>query len=191
MYLERWPEARDMFERSLQIKPNYAAYSNLGSLYFFQEARYQDAAQMYEKALEFNNRDYRVWGSLASAYYWAPEERPKASANYKRAAQMAEEQLKVNPNDASVLSHLADFYAMLGEKDKALQFLEKSLDLAPNDAEVMARAGETYEQLGQREKALEWIGKALKKGYPLATLERNPGLRELRTDPRFKSLTQK
>ncbi len=190
MYLEKWSEARQMFERSLRIMPNDKAYSNLGTLYFYYEARYSDAARIYEKALELNNRDYRVWGSLASAYYWAPGERAKASATYKRAAQMAEEQLKVNPNNATVLSHLADFYAMLGEFNKAVPLLEKSLTLAPNETEVLARAGETYEELGQREKAIKWLGNALKKGYPLATIERSPGLKELRADTRFQQLTK-
>jgi serine/threonine-protein kinase len=190
IHLEKWQEAKVMFERSLSIQPNYAAYSSLAALHFFQEARYADAARMYEKALEIDSKDYRVWGSLGSAYYWAPGERSKAYAAYQRGTQIAEEQRKVNPNDATVLSHLANFYGMIGETNKALELLEKALTSTSADVNVCAKAGETYEQLGMREKALLWIGKALSNGYPSATLERDPGLRELRADSRFKRLVK-
>jgi len=188
--LGRWLEARGMFERSLKIQPNYAAYSNLGTLYFFQVAGYADAARMYLKALELDSSDYRVRGNLASAYYWAPGERAKAHTVYQHAARLAEKQRKVNPRDAVVLSDLANFYGMMGEFDKALPLLDQSLALAPGDVEVMARASETYEQLGQRKKALEWIGKALNKGYQLEKVVQSPGLYKLREDPRFQRLTK-
>jgi hypothetical protein len=50
------------------------------------------------------------------------------------------------------------------------------------------RVAETYEQLGDRENALIWVEKALANGYPLAHLDRYPGLRDLRSDERFRRL---
>jgi len=188
LILKRLEDSRQMYKHSLNIQPNYVAYQSLGNLYFFQEARYADAARMYQKALELDSSDYRVWGSLASAYYWSAAERSKAFVIYQRAAKMAEEKRRATPRDAALLSHLADFYSMLGKKEKALPFLEQSLALAPDDPEVLARAGDTYEQLGQREKALEWMGKALKKGYSLERVQRSPGLEGLLSDSRFKRL---
>ena len=183
-------DAAAALERSLKIQPNPVAYSQLGALYFFQVARYTDAARVYRQALELDSSDYQVWGSLGSAYYWAPGERAKAYPAYQRAAEMAEEKRKANPRDATLLSHLADFYSMMGEKHRTLPLLEQSLALAPADQDVIARAGETYEQLGQREKALEWIGKALNKGYPLEKVVQSPGLNRLREDPGFQRLTK-
>ncbi|MGH8004966.1 MAG: tetratricopeptide repeat protein, partial [Limisphaerales bacterium] len=189
--LGRSADAVKAFERSLEIQPDDATYSNLATLYFFEVARYADAARMYEKALDLDSSDYRVWGNLASAYYWAPGERANARAAYQSAIRWAEEERKASPQDAALLSHLAKFYAMLEEKDKALPLLEQSLTLAPDDPDVLARAGGAYEQLGRREKALECIERALKKGYPLKTVEQSPGLARLRQDDRFRSLAEK
>ncbi len=183
-------DAEEMFKRSLESEPDYATYSNLGTLYFFEVARYADAALTYEKALELDSNDYRVWGNLASAYYWAPGERTKAVAAYERAAHLAEEKHQVNPQDATLLSHLSNFYAMLGHRDKALLLVAQSLALAPSDPDIIARAAGTYEQLGLRDKALESIGKALEKGYPLKTVEQSPGLAKFRQDGRFLRLAE-
>jgi len=187
----RYDKARVWFERSLATRPNYRAYNNLGTLYFFQESRYADAARMYEKALALDDRDYRVWSNLAAAYRWTPGEQDKARAAYERAARMAEEQRNVNPRDPHVLVVLADCYAMLGQAAKARTLVQQALALAPGEAEVMFRAGDIYEELGDRERALEWIGKALARGYSRAELERAPGLAQLRADARYPRLLER
>jgi len=163
--LGRWTDARAMWERSLEIEPNYAAYSNLGILHHM-EMRYADAARMYEKALDLHDHDYRVWGNLASVYYWMPDERGRALATYQRAAQMAEERRKVNPRDPEVLSDLAEYYAMIRERTRALSLVQQALSLAPDNIDVMVRAGLVYEVLDERDTALEWIAKALEHGLP-------------------------
>ncbi len=182
--LERWVEAREIFEHSFAMKKSYPAASNLGTLYYI-EGQYADAARMYEAALELNDHNYLVWGNLASAYYWAPEQRHKAQQNYQRAIEIAEERKKVNPNDPDVISHLAGYYSMIKKRTKALTLIEQALKMAPKNMQVMYRAGTTYEQLGERENALHWIGKALENGYSKSEIENQPELRELVSDARF------
>jgi tetratricopeptide (TPR) repeat protein len=185
--LERLVDARRMLEHSLELEPNYGAYSNLGTINF-REARYADSARMFEKALELVDQDYRVWGNLAAAYYWAPGERDRAKFIYRLAAQMAEEERKMNTQDSEVLSNLGGYYGVLGEQAKARPLIKRMLVVAPDDTEVIFHAGQTYEQLGERELALAWIKKALEHGYPRAEVERNPWLRELCADKRFRRL---
>lgn len=185
LYQERWEGAAAMYEQSLRVLPNYVAYAGLGHLRFFQEGRYADAASMYSKALELNDRDYRVWASLGAAYYWTLGARDKSRAAYEQAIRIAEEERRKNPQTASLLSHLADFYAMIGDSARALPLVERAVSLPPGNPDVMARAGEVYEQLGHRDKAIEWLKKAVDNGFPLATLERNPALDSLRADRRM------
>lgn len=190
LYLERDDEARQMFERSLAIIPNHIALSNLGSLLFYYEKSYAEAASIYEQALLINDRDYRVWGSLASAQYWG-NQRPKALENYITAVRLGEEKRMFEPQNAKLLSYLADFYSMMQQKDTSLSLIEHALAIPPPNSEIMARAAEVYDQLGIRDKALEWIERAQANGYPTAIVERSPGLAELRKDKRFKSSPQK
>jgi len=187
LYLNLRTEAQKMFERSLEIEPNYSAYSNLGVLHHG-EKHYADAARMYEKALQLDERDYQVWVNLASAYDQMPGEGEKALAAYQSAIQMAEEKRKVNPRDPMVLSHLAECYVTVGERSRALLLVQQALALAPDNIEIMVRAGFVYEQLGERDAALEWIGKALKHGFPMAQIKSLPDLQQLFADPRFEGL---
>jgi tetratricopeptide (TPR) repeat protein len=173
-----------MFERSLEIEPNYGAYSNLGAIYYY-EARYTDAAVMYEKALELDDQDYRVWMNLASAYYWTSGQREKGLATYRKTIQMAEEYRTINPGNREVLAHLAECYVPVGEQDLALSLIEQALSLEPDNIDFMVRAGLVYEVLGERDKALECIGKALDQGYPVEAIEGVPELEPLLNDPRF------
>jgi len=137
-------------------------------------------------------RDYRVWGYLASTYYHGvPGKRDKAQSLYKQAAKLAEAQRDINPRDPKVLADLAGYYAVLGERGKAVSLMTRALALAPDDLEVMVSAGDTYEQLGERERALHWIRKALEHGYPPKGIERMPGLEQLRADARFQHLLKR
>ena len=188
--LDRWNDAKEMFKRSVNIEPNYKAYSNLATIYFYEE-QYSDAARMYDKALQIDDNDYRVWGNLASAYHRTPDEHDKMYHAYQRAVTIAEEQMKVNPRDPDLLSHLAIYNAMIGEHARARGLLKQVVDLEPDNPEVIFRIGDTYEHLGNREMALEWIGKALDSGYPLALIENEAGLTELRKDERFQVLLQR
>jgi serine/threonine-protein kinase len=185
--LERLADARRMLERSLELEPNYVAYSNLGAI-SFREAQYSDSGRMFEKALQLQDQDYRIWGNLAAAYSWAPGERGQAKSIYQHAAQMAEEKRKMNTQDSEVISDLAGYYSVLGERAKALPLIRQMLVLAPDNSEIIFRAGQIYERLGERDLALSWIKKSLEGGYPRAKIERDPWLRELCADKRFRQL---
>ncbi len=187
--LKRWPDARQMLERSLALKKTYGACSNLGTLYY-KEGEYTRAARMYESALELNEKDFRVWGNLGAAYYWAPGERGKAEKTYRRAIELGEKQKEVNQRDSDVLSHLAGYHAMLAERTEALSLIKLAITFAPHDVQVMYRVGAAYEQLGDRDEALVWIDQALRNGYPLAEIEREPELRQLVADTRFQQLKE-
>lgn len=184
LYLERWSEAEEIFNQALRIRPDYVTYVNLGNLYFLHKQQYGNAAKMFEKALKLNSSDYRIWASLASAY-WSVQNTKKANWVYERAIRKAEADRKINPQNATVLSHLASFYAMTEQREKAEQLVNLSLKYAPEAVEVLARAAETYEKLGQRKKALECVKKALEGGYPLEHVQNTPMLQQLRKDTRF------
>jgi serine/threonine-protein kinase len=177
-------EAVAVLERSLALKPSYAAASNLGVI-AFSRGRFAEAARAYEKALEYEKRDYRVWRNLGVSYYWAPGERAKAPEALARAISLGEEQLEVNPRDAALLVDLGDCHALLGHAARARELLKRGLTLVPEDVELQHTAAAAYEQIGDRELALRWIGRALASGYPRARVEDDPGLEALRADPRF------
>jgi len=183
--LKRWPEAEEIFRKSLDLKKTYRVCSNLGTLYYI-KGKYDDASHMYKMALELNDSDYRVWGNLASAYYWSENNKEKADDIYQQAIKIAEDIVAVNPNNADAIVSLAGFHAMLDHDKKALELIDKAIRYAPNDGKIMFRAGSTFEQLGNRAKAIEWLIKAIENGYSRDEIESQPELLKLISDEQYK-----
>ena len=185
---DRLDEAREFFEQSIALEPvtNYAALSNLGTLYYF-EARFADAIRMYMRALEQDDRDYLVWGNLGFALTFSAD-LEKADESFRRAIEMVSPLLAEEPEDPWLLSDLASFYAMIGERSEALALQESAIAHLPADPEILVTIIETFEIVGNRERALEWTEKALAKGMAADELDRDPTLRGLVADERYRNL---
>lgn len=178
------PQAEEALKKSIALSPSYYAYANLGILYYDQK-RYAESAVTTEKALQLNDKNYLVWDNLAIAYQWL-NDKNKAEMARTREAALLEEELKTHPQDALVQSNLAVCYAEKGQREQALTHVQASLALAPNDATILVNAGETYEDLGDRSKALRYVEEGLKKGYPLAQLQNDPGVQPVLRDADFR-----
>jgi len=183
------PQAEQALRKSIELSPSYAAYANLGILYY-QQKRYTDSAAATEKALQLNDKNYLVWDNLAIAYQWL-KEKSKAESARTREIALLEEEAKTHQQDPMVQSSLAIGYAERGQREQVLIHVESALALAPTDATILVNAGETYEDLGDRPKALRYIEQGWKKGYPLAQLQNNPDVQELLRDPNFRPTEKK
>jgi serine/threonine protein kinase/tetratricopeptide (TPR) repeat protein len=186
-YLNQLDTAEKYYRQAIEITPDFGAVSNLATLYF-SDGRYDEAVSMYELLLEFNDKDYRVWGNLASAYYWGRSEKEMAEKTYRKAIEIAEETIVTNPQDARAIVSLAGYLAMIHDRERAFAYLHNALTIAQNDAWIMYNAGTTYERLGDREHALHWIEQALRRGYSKSDVLSYPGLHELVTDGRFQKI---
>ncbi len=184
--LERWKQARMAWGRSLEIDPNYAAYSNLGTLHYMQ-AHFDSASHMYEKALELDDRDYQVWGNLASSYHWQ-EKIELARDAYRKAIEMAKERMSINQRDPVLLSHLAGYHASVGNEALARQFLKSALDSGTDNIDILVQAAAIHEEFGNRDSALFWLDKAVTAGYSQFWIERTPDFKQLIRDPEFERL---
>jgi len=181
-------EAEKHLKRSIELQPSYAAYTNLGSLYY-RERRWEESAAMTQKALHMNAHDWRAWSNLGLAYEWMHRDK-EADAAFRNQLTRLEEVATINSNDADLQAELGALYAKFQMIDKAKQRIEAALALAPENPNVLATAGEAYEILGDRSRALTLVEQALTKGYTLAELENDPGKREILRDPRFQEFAQ-
>jgi serine/threonine protein kinase/tetratricopeptide (TPR) repeat protein len=186
----RYAEAIVQLQRSISIRPTYVAYSNLATAYFH-EQHFEDAARTYEEALKLKGQDYRVWGNLGDAYFWAPGKRAEAARAYQKAIALVNDRLQVNPRDVYLLSNLAGYRAMLGERKSSLEPLRKALELAPGDPEVRFRAALVHNQFGEIPATLDWLEKAVAAGYSTTKVRDSPDFNALRSNPRFQQLFRK
>jgi serine/threonine-protein kinase len=181
-------EAEEGLKKSLSIEPNYRAFANLGTLYF-SEDRYTESAASFEKALELNDRDGRVWRNLGDAYYWAGT-RDKATPAYQHGADLLAAQIKISPRDPNLMVELALCDSMLGKRKEAADFVRRAHSLSPSDPQILFRSAEVYEQNGDHEAALNSLEQAIRQGYSISDIQHDPTFQGLREQRRYKELVQ-
>jgi serine/threonine protein kinase/tetratricopeptide (TPR) repeat protein len=180
-HMDRFEEAAASFEASVTLEPTFPAISNLATLYFFM-GEMGGAAEMYRRALEIQDGDYRLWLNLASAY-GALDRQPDRASALQEAIRLADRQLQVNPGDPSVRIDLAGALAAVGDTGRAGDLLRSFERGRIGDVEVLYLIGATYEVLGRRGDALDWLCHAFSAGFSGVSLENNPALADLRSDP--------
>jgi tetratricopeptide (TPR) repeat protein len=185
--MKRPDDAARTWEQSIAIRPTFSATSNLGTLYYG-GGRYTEAARAFERAVELQPNDLRLWRNLAATLYWAPGEREKSRAAYEKAVELGEADRKVNPRQPQLLAQLADGYAMLGRRPEALAAAAAVERQGEVDSDVAFMLGSVYEHLGDRTAAFAWLRRAIDGKYPVETIARSPFLAELRKDARYSKL---
>ncbi len=186
IYQGRYVEAVSTLEKSIAIRKTSGALSNLGTAYFHLR-EFDKAAKAFSEAIGFDQNNYPLWGNLADAYYYGGH-RSDAIANYTKAAELATQQLTINPQDGSVLADLANYRSMLDDKGASFMYINKALRLSPRDPSVLFIMAQIYDQFGNENEAILWLQKALDAGFPLAQIQDNPALDNLRLKPEFKNL---
>jgi serine/threonine protein kinase/tetratricopeptide (TPR) repeat protein len=176
-------DAERALKRSLDLAPSYAAYANLGNLYY-KEKRYADSAAMTEKALQLNSNDYLVWGNLIVAYERLRESEKLAFAN-KQLQEHLEHAVEVKPQDAMAQSLLAMVYADQKRRQISLVRIQTALALAPDNPEILENVAIAYEKRGERSQSLMYLSQAIKKGLSLDDATNEPRLQFVVNDPEF------
>jgi tetratricopeptide (TPR) repeat protein len=188
LYLGKDEQATSAFEKSIAIRPNYSAYSNI-AVALFQLRRFPDSIRNYREALKLDDSEYQTWGNLGDSQYYGGAT-ASAMDSYRKAISLAEQQFKVNPKDPAVLGDLASYHSMLDDRKQALSYLDRSLQLGHGDKELLLNAAVVYNQLHETGPALEWLGKALAAGYSRSEVATCACFDNLHDNPRYQALMQ-
>ena len=177
-------DASKEMQRAIDLDPTARKYAALGSLLLL-EGKYDEAAEMEQKAIGLDPKSYDAYGDLAAAYLWSGKHHEEAVTAYRKTIELAEIERAQRPHDPTLLADLADDYGDIGEAAKSKTLARQALALAPDDPLVNYKTGEAFETLGQRSEAIPLIGKALANGYNSYEFDHNPRLATLRSDPNF------
>jgi serine/threonine protein kinase/Flp pilus assembly protein TadD len=181
-------EAIDLAKRAIALKPDCeGAYNVLGRVYFA-SGRFQEAADIIDKAIEANGDDYNVFIPFVNSLECLG--RMSEMRRYREMeVSCLERQLDLVPEDVRARSLLAGDYASMGRPDDATRHLEMTVALRPNDSNVLYNAACTYAVLGKNEKVLDLLRRALAAGYSNFDWPRqDPDLALLHNDPEFLKL---
>lgn len=180
-------EAAQAWEESLAIKPTRSAYSNSGSMYFYL-GEFETAVERYARAVNLAPEDYRLWGNLGDAYFFAGGMKQVAEVVYRRAIGFAEERLHVNSADADTMSDTAYFYARLGQKQVAEKLQAEAISADTDNMYVNYNGALIHAHFGDKDQALSALARAIELDYQAKLLQFDPGLESLRDEDEFKRL---
>jgi tetratricopeptide (TPR) repeat protein len=186
----QYAEAVSTLEREVTLRPSPHAYSNLGTAFYYQR-KFSDAAANYERALGFDQRDYRVWGNLGETLSRVPEEKARMEEALRKGVELAAEKLQVNPLDAGTLGDVARYHAVMGERNTALASLQRALSLAPQDPDLQLSAAVVYNLLGKTGEAITSLENALAAGYSITAVRDEPFFDNLRSNSRYQQLVER
>jgi tetratricopeptide (TPR) repeat protein len=146
---QRASEARDCFERALQLRASYPgttpnAWNNLGIL-AAREGNTEIAIQKFQRALQIDPEHSIALLNLGNAYRQR-KDWPQAEQTLKRA-------LALNPDDAEANYSLGMVYAQQNDTERAYEYLQKALASRPAYPEALNNLGILYVRTGRREEA--------------------------------------
>lgn len=187
--MKRDDRVRWAFERSIGVRPNADAYSNMGTIEFF-AGHYAEAVKMFEQSVRTDASSATIWGNLGDSYRYAPGNGEKAREAYKQAILLAERSREINPADAQLRARLALYLAHAGRGEEALPELDEALRLAPDSSAVLKKAVLTYEWLGMTEKAIAAAKTFFDSGGNPEDLKTEPDLARMTGSPAFRALVR-
>ncbi len=179
--------AAEIWLKLAAIKSSPNLFANIGSMYFYLR-RFEDAVEMYAKAVELAPNSAQNWGNQGEAYRQIPDGWNKAEAAYNKAITLAEEQFAINPNDYELMVQTAVFYSGLGNFGKAFELLEKARAASSGDYYYYYQAALVYVRAGNPVKAEDALMRAVEMGYPVNLLSVDAGLDPLQGRLRFEAL---
>ncbi|MEO7294215.1 MAG: tetratricopeptide repeat protein, partial [Ginsengibacter sp.] len=182
--------AIDKMEQAVKLDPlSLPLMSNLGDAYSF-AGRFEEALKQYDKIIEMDpafRRGFEGRGMI----FLAMGENDKAIKDF-------ELYHKLIGNPLKGLSSLGHAYAAAGYTDKAFECLEKIQQREKDEPGVLLYMDYAflYSGLKDFDKAFHFLNKTYEQRIGIACLGmifciRYPMLNDLKSDPRFKELTQK
>ncbi|MGN6183750.1 MAG: protein kinase domain-containing protein [Thermoanaerobaculia bacterium] len=183
----KYNNALEVYLRSIERKPSGQAYSNLGTCYYSLQ-RYPEAAAAFEKAVELTPHDFLYWRNLGDAYRWVPNQDTKARRAFQRSVDLCEEAIRINPNEARAHVSRATSLAKLGRINEARAAILRALELEPQYASAVYEAAVIALLSGADDEAAARIEQALRLGYDIGNVERDPELAKLRKSGRLQAI---
>ena len=182
--------AIDKMEQAVKLDPlSLPLMSNLGDAYSFAR-RFEEALKQYDKIIEMDpafRRGFEGRGMI----FLAMGENDKAIKDF-------EQYHKLIGNPLKGLSSLGHAYAAAGYTDKAFDCLKKIQQREKDEPGVLLYMDYAflYSGLKDFDKAFHFLNKTYEQRIGIACLGmifciRYPMLNDLKSDPRFKELTQK
>jgi protein O-mannosyl-transferase len=148
----RIPEATDLFEQALRVKPAVAHYS-LGNA-LLQKGKTSEAIDHYKQASRIDPDYAEAHNNLGSALF--------LTGRTSEAIDQYEEALRINPTYAHAHNNLGNALVQTGRASEAIDHYKEALRMNPNSASSHSNLGAALGQMGRIPEAIEEVKAALR-----------------------------
>jgi eukaryotic-like serine/threonine-protein kinase len=189
MQLGHFPEAVEYLKKSLSLKPNALAASNISSALRAQ-GKAIDALPFAQRAVELDPADHWNWLELADCHSSIPGHQKPAKEAYQKAAAAVENLVRTDPSDGAAFMQLALYRVKSGRPQEAFSLIKKAETFGASDMDSQLTKARVLELLGHRDDALAVLESCFHKGATDFQVSSAPDMRSLQRDPGYKKLLE-
>jgi tetratricopeptide (TPR) repeat protein len=148
----RIPEAMDLFNQAMRIKPVVAYYSVGNALLL--KRRTSEAIDQYKQALQINPDYAEAHLNLGNAFFLTGRT-PEAIEHFEQA-------LRIDPAFAEAHNNLGNALVQIGRAPEAIDHYKEALRITPNSADAHNSLAAALAQMGRTSEAIEQLKAALR-----------------------------
>ncbi len=142
--------AREVFERTVKLRPNYPdtlpdAWNNLGVI-ATREGRSDDSVRCFQAALQVSPHHLLSLDNLGNAY--------RLQKNWGEARKVLEQALEIAPSDPEANYSLAMVFAQADDTARAYEYLQRALKARPIYPEALNNLGVLFLNTQRRDQAV-------------------------------------
>jgi non-specific serine/threonine protein kinase len=161
----KYEEAALLGQRAIERKPDCDGSWNILGRAYFASGRFDAAAALTARALEFNGDDYNTYMPYMNSLERL-ERKKEAAETRMRMIGVLRQQLEHVPEDVRARILLATVLARQPQdQDEAMSHLRTAVALRPGDPNTLYNAACTYGVVGNKVDAFETLKKAFASGY--------------------------
>ena len=151
VYERNFSEARNEFEKALQLRSGYATAHQFYGYYLTAMGKPEEAIAERKKALELDPISPLLHSALGEAYYQA--------RRFDVTIEQNKEALELDPSYAIALVNIGRAYEQLGQHPAARAAFQRILTAAPEDPAILALMGHEYAVSGDKANAQKTLAK--------------------------------
>ena len=181
-------DAINIVKQAIARKPDCEGGYYLLGRALFSTGRYQELADLADKAIEASGEDYNVFSPIQNALGALGKADVLRNMRQRR-TQAIEAHLRKVPEDVRARMMLGIDYAIAGRTDDALREVNIAILLRPDEAMVLYNAACAYCTMNRIPEAVDALRKSWDAGYRDAVwTRRDPDLVKLHGHPEFERL---
>ncbi|MEH1889120.1 MAG: tetratricopeptide repeat protein [Nostoc sp.] len=144
--LQRYQDALEVYEKAINIRPDYAQGWNGQGKTLYKLKKYKQALAAYDKAIQIQPDYFEAWSGRGFVLV--------SLQRYQEAIASFDKALQLNDKNSEVWNAKGEALSNLNQYDQAIKSYEKAIELKPDNYEAWYKKGLALQNSQQYEQAI-------------------------------------